>query len=100
MADLEKEKAIAVLRSMIDNPDSCLDTKYSKSHEKVAVIYKDHVIELIGGDHKAIKYLDLKVEISKKEYKELYDHFMEVINKRKEEVTLRKFNELGQDFDE
>ena len=94
MAELEKEKAIIITRILIDNEESFLDTKYAKSHEKVAVMYKGHVVELVGGESKSIKYLDLKVSLSKKEYKELYIHFMEVAKKRQEENTLKKFNDL------
>jgi hypothetical protein len=94
MAELEKEKAIMITKILIDNEDSYLDTKYAKSHEKVAIKYKDHVVELIGGEEKTIKYLDLKVKLSKKEYKELYNQFMDVFKKRKSDYAQKKFDDL------
>jgi hypothetical protein len=91
---LEKEKAVALVKNLISHCNSILNIKYLKSHEKVAILYKDHVIELIGGEEKFIKYLEYKVPLSKKEYKEIYHSFMDEVKKRKEDFTLKRFDEL------
>jgi hypothetical protein len=93
---IEKEKALKVAMSLIEFQDSTLDTKYSHSHEKVAVIYKEHTIELIGGDEKFITYLDVKIPLTGNEYKQVYKCFSEELKKRKANSTIEKFNTLEQ----
>ena len=92
----DKEKIIKIVKSLISHHNSVLSVKYLKSHEKVMILYKDNVIELNKGDEKFIKYLDFKVALSKKEYKELNDLFMDELKVRKEKVMLEKFEKLEQ----
>jgi hypothetical protein len=82
---IEKEKALLLVKHLISHCNSSLSIKYLHSHEKVAILYKDHVIELVGGEEKFIKYLEYKVPLSKKEYKEIYQLFMDEAKKRKED---------------
>jgi hypothetical protein len=90
---IEKEKALQVAKSLIEFEGSILDTKYSASHHKVAIMYKEHVIELIGDDLKFIKYLDEKIPLSTNEYKQIYSIFCEELSKRKAK-TAEKFGNL------
>jgi hypothetical protein len=90
---IEKEKALQVAKSLIEFEGSFLDTKYSASHHKVAIIFKDHVIELIGDDLKFIKYLEEKIPLSTSEYKQIYSVFCEELAKRRARTT-EKFNNL------
>ena len=95
---LDKDKAIKIAATLIHHPQSILNTKYSKSHEKVAIIYKEHIIELLSGDEKFIKYCEVKLPLSKKEYKELYDLFSLEVKSRKEASDSKKFEELENDL--
>ncbi|MFA4852070.1 MAG: hypothetical protein WC868_05915 [Bacteroidales bacterium] len=96
---IEKEKALRITKNLIEFKESVLDTKYLKSHEKVAVIHKEHVIELIGGENRSLKYLGLDIPLSKSEYKEVYDLFINEIKKRKVNSASEKFHELENFFD-
>ena len=91
---IDKEKALRLTKGLIIHNNSVLSTKYFKSHEKVAIIYKEHVIELLGGDSKSIKYMDFNIPLSKKEYKEIYMKFMKEVKERKQNSSLKNFNEL------
>jgi hypothetical protein len=90
---IEKDKALQVAKSLIEFEDSILDTKYSESHQKVAIKYKDHLIEIIGGDNRFIKYLNEKIPLSANEYKQIYSCFCEELTKRREK-TAEKFSDL------
>ena len=70
----EKEKILNIIKNMISLTNSILDTKYKKSHNKVAVIYKNHVVE-IKDEPKIIKYCDNELELSNKEHKKLMKLF-------------------------
>lgn len=91
---IEKEKALQVTKSLIEYEGSILDTKYSDSHHKVAIKYKEHLIEINGGEGKYIKYLDERIPLSNNEYKEIYSVFCEELAKRKAR-TSEKFNNLA-----
>ena len=91
---IEKEKTLQLIKELITHPCSVLNTKYSESHTKVAVIYKNHVIVLTGGEEKSVKYLEINFPLSKNEYKEIFNLFMTEAKKRKNDLTLKKFNEL------
>ena len=93
---IEKEKALSVVKSLIELPGSTLDTKYSHSHEKVAVIYKEHTIQISGGDEKFLEYIDIKIPLSNNEYKAVYTCFNEELKKRKTNATVEKFHSLEQ----
>lgn len=93
---IEKGKALEVAKNLIKFSGSVLDTKYSHSHEKVAVIYREHTIQLVGGDEKFLKYLDVKIPLSGGEYKEVFTCFKEELDKRKANSSVEKFNELEQ----
>ncbi|HNW97338.1 MAG TPA: hypothetical protein PKK00_02870 [Bacteroidales bacterium] len=85
---------MSVAKSLMQFEGSLLDTKYAESHHKVAIKYKEHLIEISGDDdNKYIKYVDEKIPISSSEYKQLYSSFCEELNKRKARTTER-FNEL------
>jgi len=90
---IEKEKALKVAQSLIALECSTLDTKYLDSHEKVAIKFREHVIELVGGDHKYIKYLDEQIPLSNNEYKQVFTCFTDELKKRKAK-TVEKFNNL------
>jgi hypothetical protein len=90
---IEKEKALKVTQSLIELGCSTLDTKYLESHDKVAIKFKEHVIELVGGDHKYIKYLDEQIPLSNSEYKQVYNCFTTELKKRRAK-TSEKFNSL------
>lgn len=90
---IEKEKALRVAKSLIEFEGSILDTRYSESHHKVAIKFKEHIIEVCGDEEKFIKYLDEKIPISVSEYKQLYSLFCEELSKRKARTT-EKFNNL------
>ena len=62
---IDKEKAIKIVKLLINNENSELDTKYLKSHEKIAIIYKNQTIEILGGDLKSIKYLSNTIPLKK-----------------------------------
>lgn len=98
MIEIEKEKAIRILKALVKKEDSILSTKYLNSHKKVAVIYGKYIIEIFGDEEKYIKYLDAKVPLSKKEYKELYAFFDEELKSRKEALVAKKFSELENDI--
>ncbi|NTW31545.1 MAG: hypothetical protein HGB12_02790 [Bacteroidetes bacterium] len=91
---IEKDKAIRMTKNLIELKDSVLDAKFSKSHEKIAIGYKEHIIELVGGEEKYIKYLEIKIPVSKSEYKEIYNLFMDEFDKRKGDSALDKFHLL------
>lgn len=90
---IDKEKALKVVKSLIEFECSTLDTKYSESHHKVAIKYKEHVIELIGDEHKFIKYIDEKIPLTNNEYKQVYACFCDELSKRRAK-TVEKFNNL------
>jgi len=90
---IEKEKVLKVAKSLIEFECSILDTKYAESHKKVAIKYKEHVIELVGDEHKFIKYYDEKIPLTNNEYKEIYSCFCDELCKRKAK-TAEKFNDL------
>lgn len=96
---IEKEKAIKVATKLIELDCTTLDTKYSNSHNKVAIKYKGHVIELTGGDHKTIKYLDAEIPLSSNEYKQIYNCFNTELEKRYLK-TVEKFNCLAKAIEE
>jgi hypothetical protein len=89
---IEKEKALQVAKSLIEFEGSILDTKYAESHHKVAIKYKEHVIELIGDDLKFIKYLDEKIPLTTSEYKQIFSVFCEEQAKRKARTAERFHN--------
>lgn len=91
---IEKEKAMQVTKSLIEFEGSVLDTKYSESHHKVAIKYKEHLIEINGGETKYIKYLNERIALTNAEYKEIYAIFCEELAKRRERTT-EKFNDLA-----
>jgi hypothetical protein len=95
---IEKEKVLKVAQNMIELGCSALDTKYLESHSKVAIKYKEHVIELVGGDHKYIKYLDEQIPLSNSEYKQVYTCFSEELKKRRAKTT-EKFNNLAKSIE-
>ena len=95
---IEKEKALRIVKNLIANHDSKLDTKYLKSHEKIAIIYKCHCVEIFGGEEKYIKYAGYKIELSKKEFKEIQLMFMTEVEKRAHEKALKKINDLENDL--
>jgi len=97
---IEKEKVLSIVKKLIESDLSKFDVKYLKSHEKVAILYKDHVVEIIGGDEKFIIYLNLKIPLKNREHKELHKKFMEQYKKRKENITLNKFTLLEKSIDE
>jgi hypothetical protein len=90
----DKEKIFRIVNSLITHQSSVLSVKYLHSHEKVVILYKDNVIELNGGEEKFIKYLDFKVTLSKKEYNEMYNRFMDEVKIRKEKLMIEKFEKL------
>lgn len=93
----DKEKIFRIVDLLIGNPQSKLDTKYLKSHEKVAIFYKDHIIEIIGGENISLRYLGLSLPLKKKEHKRIFKRFMAEFKKGAEETNLRnikKFEEL------
>ena len=90
---IDKEKALSVAKSLIEFEHSILDTRYSASHHKVAVKFKEHVIELCGDEEKFIKYLNEKIILNNNEYKQIYACFTEELAKRKAN-TAEKFNDL------
>ena len=92
---IDKEKALSVAKSLIELEHSILDTKYSASHHKVAIKFKEHVIELCGDEEKYIKYLNEKIMLNNSEYKQIYACFTEELSKRKTR-TAEKFNSLEQ----
>jgi len=92
----KKEKAIQILESLVNNPKAILSTKYLKSHEKIAILYKEHVIEVHGGEEKYIKYMTINIPLTPKEHKKVYSLFMEEVKRRKEDITLKKFDEFEQ----
>lgn len=100
MIDIEKEKALRIAKNLIAHNNSVLNTKYFKSHEKVAIIYKEHVIELLGGEEKTIKYMDFKIPLSRKEYKEMYNLFMKEVMVRRRNATLKNFYNLENLFEQ
>lgn len=91
---IEKEKALQVTKSLIEFEGSILDTKYSESHHKVAIKYKEHLIEINGSENKYIKYLDEKIPLSASEHKQIYSCFCEELAKRRARTT-EKFNNLA-----
>jgi len=91
---LEKEKVIEVIKNLLANPCTTLNTKYLRSHSKVALFFKDHVFEIHGEAEKFISYMSLKIPVSAKEYKELLALFMNEVNKRAEDTSLKKLEEL------
>jgi len=91
---IDKVKALNVVKNLIDKKNVCLNTKYLKSHEKVAIIYNEHIIEINGGDEKFIKYMAIKVPISSKEHKEILHLFLSEVKKRNEELSLKKLDEF------
>lgn len=95
---IEKEKALQVTKSILEFEGSILDTKYSESHHKVAIKYKDHLIEINGGDTKYLKYLDEKIPLTAAEHKQIYSIFCEELAKRRAK-TSEKFNDLAKMID-
>ena len=95
---IDKERIISIVKCLITHINSVLSTKYLHSHEKVAILYKDHVIEINGGEVKSVKYLDNVIPISKKEHKELHNMFMNESKKRKEEIASKKFDDLSKEI--
>ena len=91
---LEKEKAIEVIKSLLTNTCTTLNTKYLKSHSKVALFFKDHIFEIDGEEEKFIRYMSLKIPISSKEYKELLAMFMNEVQRRAQDTSLKKLDEL------
>jgi hypothetical protein len=91
---IEQERALRITKSLIENKHAILDTKFSESHKKVAIFYKEHCIEIKGEDKKVIKYSGLEVPITKAQYKDIMSLFMEEINRRKHDAALEKFHHL------
>lgn len=91
---LEKEKAIEVIKSLLTNACTTLNTKYLKSHSKVALFFKDHIFEIDGEEEKFIRYMSLKIPITSKEYKELLALFMNEAQRRAQDTSLKKLDEL------
>jgi len=90
----KKEKAIQILESLVNNPKAVLSTKYLKSHEKFAILYRDHVIEVHGGEEKYIKYMTINIPLTPKEHKKISRLFLDEVKRRKEDITLKKFDEF------
>jgi len=95
----EKEKALQIIKNLIGNTTAVLSTKYLKSHEKVAILYKDHLVELYGGDEKYIKYMAFDIPLSTKEHKEVYRLFMDEVKKRNEDISSKKLDEFKHLFE-
>ena len=97
MENLDKEKIFKIVDLLIGNPQSRLDTKFLKSHEKVAIIYKSHTVEIVGGEKKVLKYLTLTLPIKKKEYKQLLKRFLAESKSRKDKIAeegIKRLEEL------
>jgi hypothetical protein len=90
----EKEKVLTALKSLIHNTNATLNTKYLKSHSKVAIFYQDHIIELHGGEEKFVKYMSLKVPITPSEHKEILAQFLNEEKRRAEDSSLKKLDQL------
>lgn len=91
---LEKEMVIEAVKNLMSNPCATLNTKFLNSHSKVAIIFQDHMFEIHGEDEKFIKYMALKVPISASEHKDLLALFMDEVQKRAEDTSMKKLNEL------
>jgi len=91
---LEKEMVMEAVKNLMSNPCATLNTKFLNSHSKVAIIFQDHMFEIHGEDEKFIKYMALKVPISTSEHKDLLALFMDEVQKRAEDTSMKKLNEL------
>jgi len=91
---IEQERALRITKSLIENRQAVLDTKFAESHKKVAIFYKNHCLEIKGDDKKVIKYSGLEVPITKTQYKDIMSLFMEEVKLRKHDAALEKFNHL------
>ena len=90
----EKEMVLEALKNLMNNPCATLNTKFLNSHSKVALMFQDHIFEIHGEDEKFIQYMALKVPISSAEHKELLSLFLDEENKRAEDSSIKKLNEL------
>ena len=91
---LEKEMVLDAVKNLMANPCSTLNTKFLNSHSKVAIMFQDHMFEIHGEDEKFIKYMALKVPTSSSEHKELLSLFMAEVQRRAEDSSMKKLNEL------
>jgi hypothetical protein len=91
---IEKEMVLEAVQNLMSNPCATLNTKFLNSHSKVALMFQDHIFEIHGEAEKFIKYMALKVPISASEHKELLALFMDEVQKRAEDSSLKKLNEL------
>jgi len=97
--DIEKkERIIELIKKVINQPCSTLDTKFEHSHDKVSVVYKKHRVEIVGGEEKFIKFVDTKIILKKKEYKSIMDSFNNELKIRKDKKNADKFNDLEKDL--
>jgi len=99
-APIDKVKAINVIKNLISKKDACLNTKYLKSHEKIAIFYNSHIIEINGGEEKFIKYMSFTIPLSSKEHKEILGLFVTEVKKRNEEISLKKLEDFRHLTDE
>ena len=91
---LEKEMVMETVKNLMGNPCATLNTKFLNSHSKVALIFQDHIFEIHGEAEKFIKYMALKISISANEHKELLALFMDQVQRRAEDTSVKKLNEL------
>jgi len=91
---LEKEMVLETIKNLMGNPCATLNTKFLNSHSKVALIFQDHIFEIHGDEEKFIKYLSLKISLTAKEHKELLALFMNEVQRRAEDTSMKKLEEL------
>jgi hypothetical protein len=91
---LEKTMVLEAVKNLIANPCATLNTKFLHSHSKVALMFQDHIFEIYGEDEKFVQYMALKVPVSASEHKELLALFLDEVQRRAEDTSLKKLNEL------
>ena len=95
----DKDKVVRIVKNLITHRNSVLIEKYLESYDKLVILYRGDQVEL-HKDTKTITYLDINVSLSKKEYKELHQSFISEVIKRKERLTLEKFDKLERSLDD
>ena len=70
----DRNKVTNLILKLISNKESKLDSKYFKTHGKLAIEYNDHHVELILEDHGekfVIKYYKSKIILTKKQFNQI-----------------------------
>lgn len=74
----EQHRVVDIINNLLKLENAVLESRFQKTHGRVAITFNDHKVEIIEDDHGdqfKVKYAQSKVCLTKKQYKKVIDAF-------------------------